>query len=163
MKRINIAITAIALFALFLNNAEAGDKQVGGLLLGSGAGALIGQAVGKDTGSTVVGATVGGVVGLMVGSELERHHGPVNQTQQVVAHSSGYRSLPRPVFRDHYRTDRYRNSHHYRYYNGGCRKVVSYERHYHRTKRVVRVVCDNGPRHHHKYYRPSRFYNRSYH
>jgi hypothetical protein len=184
MKPVNMIITAIALFALSLTNAQASDRQVGGLILGGGTGAIVGQAVGRNVESTIVGATVGGVLGLIVGSELDRHHGSVNQHSQVVAHSpqyntrrydtnprpvfrkhhrnNHYRDYPRPVFRKHHRNNHYRDYPRYRHDSGNCTKIVTIKEGRHKTRRVVSTVCGNSPRNNHKSHNPYRYNDRSY-
>ncbi len=98
MKLMNMTITAMIFFALSLTTAEASTRQVGGLIIGGGTGAIVGQAVGRNTESTIVGAAVGGVVGLIIGSELDRHHGAVKQparllfTLQPIITAEGQRS-----------------------------------------------------------------------
>jgi len=52
--------------------AVAGDRALGGLLLGAGGGALIGQAIGRDTEATLLGTAVGSVLGYIAGNEMER-------------------------------------------------------------------------------------------
>ena len=146
------AIAGIALLVLSMTTVHAGDRQLGGLILGGGTGAVVGQAIGGNTESTIVGAAVGGVVGLMVGSELERHHGGVNHPSPVVAHYNRfddrrYYRHPRPVFRDHYRA--YPQ---YRYDRGSCRQIVTIHKGYYGSKRVIKTVCDGSPRHHYKKY-----------
>lgn len=150
-----VAIVMIALFALTLTNVQAGDKQVGGLILGGGTGAIVGQAIGHNAESTIVGATVGGVVGLVVGSQLERHHGAVPQHSQVVVHTQRYDNhryhnrydnhrydrRARPVFRDPPKK-------HYRYDRDDCRKIVTIQKGHYGSKRVVSTVCGKSPRHH---------------
>ncbi|MEW6427152.1 MAG: glycine zipper domain-containing protein [Thermodesulfobacteriota bacterium] len=54
--------------------AAAGDRATGGLLLGAGSGALIGQAIGRDTEATLLGTAVGGVLGYIVGNEAEKDY-----------------------------------------------------------------------------------------
>ncbi len=161
MKPVNMTVAMvvamITLFALSLTNVQAGDKQVGGLILGGGTGAIVGQAIGHNTESTIVGATVGGVVGLLVGTQLERQHGAVPQHSQVIVHTrqgydnhrydnhrydnQRYDRRYRPVFRDPPRK-------HYRYDKGNCRKTVTVQKGHYGSKRVVSTVCGNSPRHH---------------
>lgn len=155
MKPVNMTVAMtvamIVLFALTLTNVQAGDKQVGGLILGGGTGAIVGQAIGRNTESTIVGATVGGVVGLLVGTQLERQHGAVPQHSQVIVHTTRgfdnhrydnhrYDRRYRPVFRDPPRK-------HYRYDKGNCRKTVTVQKGHYGSKRVVSTVCGKSPRH----------------
>jgi hypothetical protein len=151
MKPVHMTIAMIvavtALFALSLTNVQAGDKQIGGLILGGGTGAIVGQALGRNAESTIVGATVGGVVGLLVGTQLERHHGPVAQHSPVVVHSARgyddhrYDRRDRPVFRDPPRK-------HYGHDRDNCRKTVTIQKGHYGSTRVVSTVCGKSPRHH---------------
>jgi len=160
MKPVNMIAAIAALLALSLTNVQAGDRQVGGLIMGSGTGAIVGQAIGRNTESTIVGATLGGVVGLLVGSQLERHHGVVPRHSQIIVRSHSYDNhrydnrrydnhrydrRTRPVFKDHHRK-------HYRYDKGNCRKVITIQKGHYGSKRVVSTVCGKSPRH----YQPER-------
>lgn len=146
MKLVTISITAIALLALSLTNVNASDRRVGGLVLGGGTGAIVGQAIGRNAESTIVGATVGGVLGFIIGNELDRHHGPAIQQPQVVVHSPRYETRPRPVFRDRYRNHYYPDYPLYRDDNRNCKKIVTIEKRHHKTKRVVSTICKKNQR-----------------
>ncbi|GAB6192389.1 glycine zipper domain-containing protein [Desulfocastanea catecholica] len=159
MKPVNMTVAMIALFALSLTNVQAGDKQVGGLILGGGTGAIVGQAVGRNAESTIVGATVGGVVGLLVGTQLERQHGAMPQHSQVLVHSQVYDNHRYNNYRyDNYRYDNHRYDRrvrpvfrdpprkHYRYDRDNCRKVVTIQKGHYGSKRVVSTVCGKSPR-----------------
>ena len=74
MKKV-LLISVIAL--LLAGNANAGDhkhRDLRGVIVGAGGGALLGQAIGRNTQSTVIGTAIGSVVGYLVGSEMDRHH-----------------------------------------------------------------------------------------
>jgi hypothetical protein len=163
---ITTVLAAIVLLALSPANGHAGNRQVGGLVLGGGTGAIIGQTIGKDTESTLVGATVGGVLGVIIGNELERNHGSVNHPTQVVAHSQRYDNrryhsrTPRPVFKDHYRNNHYRGYSHDRYDRRNCRKIVTVQKGYYGTKRIISTVCGTGPRYPYKKHNSFRFNDR---
>ncbi len=154
MKRIYLAITILALSTLLLTNAEAGDRRVGGVILGGGTGAIVGHMIGHNAESTIIGATVGGVAGLIIGNELERQRQPVYHPAHVTAHADnyGHRRYDRrhqPVYRDGFRTYQ-DNRDGFRTYRDNCRKVVTVKRSHHKTKRVVTTICDNNYRHHYK-------------
>ena len=57
--------------ALFTGCAGLSDAS-NGALLGSGVGALAGQAIGHDTKSTLIGSAVGAVIGYGVGNERDK-------------------------------------------------------------------------------------------
>lgn len=143
MKKTQMTITLMALITLIISNAQAGDKRVGGMLIGGGTGAIVGQVIGRNAESTIIGATVGGVAGLLIGNTLQRQPRPVyhpshggNYREQYGYR--GYEKRQRPVFRDGYRS-----------YRDNCRKIVTIKKSHHRTQRVVTTVCDNrSPRHH---------------
>lgn len=148
MNLIKMSITVCTLLMLSLTGAHAGDRQLGGLIIGGGTGALVGQAIGRNTAATVVGATVGGVVGLIVGTELERQSQPVyHQPQVVVAGGPVYQRYPTPVFHSHYR--QYPPRYHH---VAPCRKIVTYHRGYYGHKKVVKTVCSthHGYGHHYR-------------
>lgn len=157
MKLTNMIVTTLGLLALIVTNTQAGDRRVGGLIIGGGTGAIVGQAVGRNVESTIVGATIGGVVGLMVGNELQRQHGSVNRQHQVIAHSQRYERRPVHVSRD-----RYGNFREYRRDRDNCKKIITIEKQHHRIKRVVTTVCSphNNYRYKNKY--PDRYSHRLY-
>ncbi|MGB3212689.1 MAG: YMGG-like glycine zipper-containing protein [Desulforhopalus sp.] len=167
MKLIHMTLATIAFFSFSLTTVHAGDRQVGGLLIGGGTGALIGQAVGQNTESTLVGATVGGVVGLIIGSELDRNHGAVSHNTHVVTHYNRYDNRrydrrPRPVFRDRHRYNHYRDYPRYRGYRGDCKKVVTIKEGRHRSKRIVSTVCRNDSRDYKRNHKRFRYNNGYY-
>ena len=74
MKKV-LLISVIAL--LLAGNAHAGDhkhRDLRGVIVGAGGGALLGQAIGRNTQSTVIGTAIGSVVGYLVGSEMDRQY-----------------------------------------------------------------------------------------
>lgn len=151
MRLLNVTIAVVVLFALLLTNAEASNKQVGGLIIGGGTGAIVGNAVGKDVESTIIGATVGGVLGYAIGNELDRHHGSVNNYTAVVRHSQSHYRQPRSSFKNHNRQYNYRKKGHrdypsYQPYGRKCRKVITVKKQRHKTKRVVSTTCGNNYR-----------------
>lgn len=167
MKLASMTIAAVVLLALLLTNAHANNKQVGGLIIGGGTGAIVGQAIGRNTESTVIGATVGGVLGYAIGNELNRHHGSVNQHSQVIAHSPKYNKRPQPLFTDHYRHNHYKKNQYrvqprYHHNRGNCRKIVTIQKRHHRTKRVVSTVCGNKHRNYNKKSKPHKYNDRHY-
>jgi hypothetical protein len=144
MKRIQIAMTILALATVLLTNAEAGDKRVGGIIIGGGTGAIFGQAIGHTTQSTIIGATVGSVAGLLIGNELQRQHAPVYHPTQITVSPNNYGNhrynSPQPVFRDRHKS-----------YRENCRKIVTIKNDHHRTKRVVTTICENNRGNGHRY------------
>jgi len=64
----------VTLVTVFMaSQAQADQHQsLGGLILGAGGGAIMGQAIGRNTQSTVVGTAVGSVIGYIIGSEMEK-------------------------------------------------------------------------------------------
>lgn len=141
MKRIWLTMTIMALVALLLNNAEAGDRRIGGMIIGGSTGAIVGQAIGRNAESTIIGAAVGGVTGLLIGSELHTQHRGVYHPAQGTVYkerhgNNWYDRRHRPVMRDGYRP-----------YQKDCRKIVTIKNGHYRTKRVVTTVCENRPQH----------------
>lgn len=142
-------MATISLVFLMLTSAQAGNAQIGGLLLGGSTGALVGQAIGRNTQSTIAGATVGGILGLAIGSEVERQHGSLRHSSVVLAHSPPrYHKRFRPVYRDHYRSAPRYNRH-----IRECRRIVTFKRTHHGRERVVSVICDNDFRRHNDHHR----------
>ena len=69
-KGLGIIFVVIAVALVFVVGCES-DAQTGALL-GTAAGAGIGQAIGHDTGSTLIGAGVGAAAGYMLGNEGDK-------------------------------------------------------------------------------------------
>jgi len=137
---ITTAIAAIVLLAFSPVNAHAGNRQVGGFVLGGGSGAI-------------------------AGNEIERNQRSAYHPSQVIAHSQRYDNrydnhrynsrIPRPVFRDHNRNNHYRNDDnrgysHDRYDKRNCRKIVTIQKGYYGTKRVISTVCGTSHRYPYK-------------
>lgn len=166
MKLMNMTITAMIFFALTLTTAKASSRQVGGLIIGGGTGAIVGQAVGHNPESTIVGAAVGGVVGLIIGSELDRHHGAVNQPAQVVVYASGHNHRRGPEVRRHY-THQPRYHHNQRkqfqHTKHNYRKTVVVEKGRHKTKRTVSITRGGGHRDHYQNNKPAQHNARFHH
>lgn len=136
MKRLLMTITILALSTVLLTNAEAGDRRVGGIILGGGTGAIVGQAIGHNVESTIIGATVGSVAGLIIGNGIQRQNGPAYHPTHYNAYSRGYNDR------------RYQKMHQpaYRGYRDNCRKVITIKNGRHQTKRMVTTVCKNNYR-----------------
>lgn len=78
MKQLINAAIAIFLFFCLQSQVYANQRGVDGLIIGGGAGAIVGQAIGRNAESTILGATVGGILGAVIASENSyRHHRPV--------------------------------------------------------------------------------------
>lgn len=142
MKLTTLIATTTFLLTLILSTAHAGDRHLGGLIIGGGTGAIVGQAIGHNAESTIVGATIGGVVGLLVGNQLERQH------THVVSYPQHYRPLRRPVVQ-HFAPNYHKHSTYYRK-DRQYRKVVIINDGPKRIKRVVTTYRGNGPAHHYK-------------
>ncbi|MDD5326196.1 MAG: YMGG-like glycine zipper-containing protein [Phycisphaerae bacterium] len=65
-----LTIAVVTLGLAFTCGCES-DAQTGALI-GTAAGAGVGQAIGRDTGSTLIGAAVGGGAGYMIGNESDK-------------------------------------------------------------------------------------------
>ena len=63
--------------------ANANNRRVGGLIIGGGAGAIVGQAIGRNVESTIIGATVGGIIGAVISSESSHRH-----SKRIIIHNS---------------------------------------------------------------------------
>ena len=158
MKLRHMTITVLSLFALSLTNAQASNRQVGGLLVGGGTGAVVGHAVGHTTESVIVGAAVGGMVGLIVGTELDRHHRDVHHEPTVVVYNTTYKHHKGPEMRGHY-------PHRPQFHNGrqNYRKTVVIEKGHHQTRRTVTTFRGNGPGDHYRRGTPDRHSDRFHH
>ena len=116
MKRLLVMLFVIALFSIKIPQANAHDRRLGGVILGTGTGAIVGHAIGHNAESTIVGATLGGVLGLIVCSEIGRHH---------------HKPIRVHHYRPHHYRDRYyhpRQHHHRPHFKKGRRHHGS--RHY---------------------------------
>jgi uncharacterized protein YcfJ len=65
-----LIVVVVSLGLAFVCGCES-DAQTGALI-GTAAGAGVGQAIGRDTGSTLIGAAVGGGAGYMIGNESDK-------------------------------------------------------------------------------------------
>jgi surface antigen len=78
--------------------ADSGPKEVGGTVVGTGAGALIGNAIGGSTGNrlagTVIGAAIGGFVGNRIGAALDDEDKRRAYAAQVQALDAGPSGAP---------------------------------------------------------------------
>lgn len=72
MRKWILIILVLALSMGSVSISSAGDRAVGGLYLGAGSGALIGQAIGRNTEATLLGTAIGGVLGYIIGNEQEK-------------------------------------------------------------------------------------------
>ena len=91
MKKLILAAT----ITLAATNVHAEQNSIGGLLIGAGGGALMGQAIGQDTESTLIGTAVGSVVGYIIGNEMEKKPAVHNRHYHPHSHTVVHR--PRPV------------------------------------------------------------------
>jgi len=79
---VTILIIAVVSLGLAFNAGCESDAQTGALI-GTAAGAGIGQAIGRDTGSTLIGAGVGGGAGYMIGNEQDKKKAAVQTSAQM--------------------------------------------------------------------------------
>lgn len=77
---VTILIIAVVSLGLALVCGCESDAQTGALI-GTGAGAGIGQAIGRDTESTLIGAAVGGGAGYMIGNEQDKKKAAAEREQ----------------------------------------------------------------------------------
>ena len=154
MKTVNIILTAIAFLALSLTNVHADNRKMGGLILGGGAGAIVGQAVGRNAESTLAGAAIGGALGFIVGNEMDRRAD--RYSRSYGRYSQPYGNHHNPVFQNHDRKN------HYGHYSRNCKRIVRVEKRHHRIKRVESIICRNYPRHNYRDHGHYRFNGRSY-
>src|SRR3569623_715932 len=91
-------VLAIALVGVLVAacSSDSGPKEVGGTLVGAGAGALIGNAVGGAAGNraagTIAGAAIGGLIGNRVGAAMDdedKRRAYAAQLQALVGGPSG--------------------------------------------------------------------------
>lgn len=135
MKAIAKVVVAAVTFLSITTGAQAHDRGVDGLIVGSGAGAIMGQAIGRNAEATILGATVGGILGAVIGAESGHHR------KTVVVHERPYRPHHKTV--------------HKHYYNHPSPRPVFRESHYrghrdhgHGYQRNKHVSRDCRPRHH---------------
>jgi uncharacterized protein YcfJ len=74
MKNVSALIVVVTLIACANSNSYAGGSGINGVIIGGGAGALMGQAIGRNVESTLLGATVGGILGAVIATENSSHH-----------------------------------------------------------------------------------------
>lgn len=89
-------LTILSLMS-FSNPAQAGSNTINGLVIGGGAGAVMGQAIGRNVESTVIGATIGGILGVAIASDRSprRHRPGVAHHPPRGAHDSYFNHFPR--------------------------------------------------------------------
>lgn len=73
-------VAAVVSAGLLFSLGCESDAQTGALI-GTAAGAGIGQAIGRDTQSTLIGAAVGGGAGYMIGSEQDKKKAAAEREQ----------------------------------------------------------------------------------
>lgn len=155
MKTVNVILMSLVLLTLLMVNAEASNKQVGGLIIGGSTGAIVGNTIGKNTESTLIGATVGGVLGYVIGNELDKHHRPVIKHSQVVTHYQKYNKRPRSSFRHnnrHYKSKKNTYQHNTRYspHSGNYQKIVTVHKRLNKKERSITAAGKNNHRKYHK-------------
>src|SRR5205814_6077737 len=95
VRVVMVALTSAALAACA---ADSGPKEVGGTLVGAGAGALIGNAVGGAAGNravgTLAGAAIGGMLGNRIGAAMDDEDKRRAYAAQVQALESGPSGAP---------------------------------------------------------------------
>ena len=98
--KFTIRVLAIAWVgaALAACSADSGPKEVGGTLVGAGAGALIGNAIGGSAGNralgTITGAAIGGMLGNRIGAAMDDEDKRRAYAAQVQALESGPSGAP---------------------------------------------------------------------
>src|SRR5215208_7093691 len=84
--------------ALAACSSDSGPKEVGGTLVGAGAGALVGNAIGGAAGNralgTITGAALGGMLGNRVGAAMDDEDKRRAYAAQVQALESGPSGAP---------------------------------------------------------------------
>jgi surface antigen len=100
IPRFAARILVIAFFgaAVAACPSDSGPKEVGGTLVGAGAGALLGNAIGGAAGNralgTITGAALGGMLGNRVGAAMDDEDKRRAYTAQVQALESGLSGAP---------------------------------------------------------------------
>ncbi len=136
MKALSLALFTLLITMTLTVNAQAGQKQVKGMLIGAGSGAILGQAIGHNTKSTMVGTVVGGVLGYAIGNEATHHNRSIvshkryqpdtYQTKKVTVVRTGKPS------QEHYAYNRPRKV---------CRDTVAVSRFHGRLERRTITTC----------------------
>ena len=126
MKILFKLVIAVSLIVSLAGMASANDRGVNGLIIGGGAGAIMGQAVGRNVESTIIGATVGGIIGAVIGAEGSHH-----QHQRIITHEPSYRKHNRHFNKPprHYSPRVTGNSPHWRGNNYSRETIVIYKQH----------------------------------
>ena len=76
-----LMVVVVSVGLVFVSGCES-DAQTGALI-GTAAGAGIGQAIGHDTGSTLIGAGVGAGAGYMIGNEQDKKKAAAQTSAQM--------------------------------------------------------------------------------
>lgn len=125
MKKLAIAVLTMAMVTMFSAKGFTGERELHGMMIGAGGGALIGSAIGGSAEAAIIGSAIGGAVGVVASSG--HHHGlpffpPVFIVPPPFNHYPKYSHRPH----NYHRRDYYRGGHGYRgksYYRG------KYDRH----------------------------------
>lgn len=160
MKILFKLVLAISLIVSLAGVANANDRGVNGLIIGSGAGALMGQAVGRNVESTIIGATVGGIIGAVIGAEGSHH-----QQQRVIIHEPAHRQHGRYLTKPptHYSPRVSHNRPHWRGNSYSKETIVIYKQQGDRKNRYYNNSRPHPRQHqssHNNYRRPYKNHNR---
>ena len=75
IKNLSPIVIGLAIVMTTLGTAEARHRDgLEGLLLGSGAGAIIGQTIGRSPEGVIVGSVIGGTIGMLIDISSDRDH-----------------------------------------------------------------------------------------
>ena len=147
MKQLTFLLFILTISTMLTGkNASAGNREINGLIFGSGAGAIVGQALGRDLESTIIGATVGGVLGVIVnqgsGHRPARH---TRETNVSYNHAPVYRYDTVNSRRRPHSTNVGRKPH---YSRPGrvCKDVTTYRRDHRGEYQTVTTSCRKAPR-----------------
>ena len=154
MKLSVIVLAAVILLTSWANNGYSGQRELHGLLIGAGSGAIIGHALGGDAESTIIGSALGGIVGIAAGSVYAgNYHRPEPQYHRQ-KHHNGYGDRYQRHYRSYWPSKKYYPD---------CRILKKRIHKHGQSYFITKRICNNHEgKHSNRNYKPGRykkFYN----
>lgn len=99
-----LSIIGLVLISILFTGCDQTTSTLGGAAIGTGMGAVVGNAIGGDTGSTALGAVLGGLAGAAIGSNEGAKRNPKPRQPVVVEKQVPVKVVSRPTRVIHHET-----------------------------------------------------------
>ena len=99
-----LSIIGLLLISLLFTGCDQTSSTLGGAAIGTGMGAVVGNAIGGDTGATALGAVLGGLAGAAIGSNEGAKRNPQPRQPVVVEKQVPAKVVSRPTRVIHHET-----------------------------------------------------------